>query len=136
MLTKSLLVSKIRLLNFFSGKKEELPELYVTTQLMMLKYLLNLLANIYIVFALPDLYRENVYEVSIKSNISVTSISSCYLDCWNNDYKCCAVGFLSSDINTRRNLQSITCYMISCERRNIGKLMTLEVLVRVALKTS
>ena len=78
-----------------------------------------------------SMYKKSVRQNSILRSKNVSSISSCYFECWDIEFKCCAVGFLPSQINRNKssNTTQVTCYMIQCIVVMTGDVLELEILV-------
>ena len=76
-----------------------------------------------------NFYKDFITPESILNTTKVNSISSCYFQCWDVEFQCCAVGFLSSEINNNRR-STATCYMIKCNKlEQQGGTIELEILV-------
>ena len=75
-----------------------------------------------------NFYITNIRNDSILKITEVNSISSCYFQCWDFEFQCCAVGFLSSEINNKKR-DKVKCYMIKCDEMRNGGDVQLEVLV-------
>ena len=60
---------------------------------------------------MPPLYKVPVHKDSIIKEQNVTSISSCFFECWDIVEGCLAVGFLVGDLS-KLGKTPVTCYLI------------------------
>lgn len=81
--------------------------------------------------SLPYIYESSVKLSNILNLLQVSSISSCYFKCWDEEVQCIAVGFLLGQISNK-NIVQLDCYMIAEQAVDSGKSsgsITLEVMV-------
>lgn len=58
---------------------------------------------------------QSVPTSSIMKTIEVSSITQCLFQCWKKNFDCKYIGFLSSHLNNKNNIEKATCYMITTD---------------------
>ena len=73
---------------------------------------------------------KRVKTGDVARTFPTSSITNCYYTCWDLVLECCAVGFLTTEIN-KKDKQEIICHLIRCKSNPENQeFLQLDVIVR------
>ena len=77
-----------------------------------------------------SMFKRDVSKSNILKEISNTTISRCYKECWLNENDCVAVGFPLDEVNNK-HINSLHCYMLTTVNsiESETDILTLDVMV-------